>query len=388
VHEHEGSDLSPGGVIWVTGYSSAGKTSLGRLVASRLDDVGTPSVFLDGDDLRGIFGKKWGYTDEERRELARVYFRLCSHIASQGVTVVIAAAAMYSSVYAWFKQNVFRGMLVYLDVPEAVRRSRDAATKGVYDDVPCHLARYEIPAAPDLTLENPDGSDLHRAAARVVEQYEALRERRSDRGRAEHWDSFYAQGKAPLNPSPFAVHVRELLSTEEPSTLLEVGCGNGRDAAYFAQAGLEVTALDKSAAAIAFCREVHGDGIAFEHAGSDGIDARANAFDVVYSRFVLHAMTLDEEEAFLATAGSSLRPGGRLFVECRSIQDPLAREGEVLSPTERIHGHYRRFIVADELVDRVEAAGLKVEAMTESTGLAVLGDEDPVVVRLIASKSP
>src|SRR5436190_11173825 len=74
------------GVIWITGYSSAGKTTIGRVVASELQRSGSPSIFLDGDDLRGILGGR-GYSDDERRELARVYLRLCSHIASQDVVV-------------------------------------------------------------------------------------------------------------------------------------------------------------------------------------------------------------------------------------------------------------------------------------------------------------
>lgn len=160
-----------------------------------------------------------------------------------------------------------------------------------------------------------------------------------------------------------------------------------RAAAYFAEAGWPVTAIDKSAAAIAFCKEAHGDGrISFEHRDMGEIDLPPSAFGVVYSRFVLHAMTLDEEERFLLAAAHTLKPGGRLLVECRSIHDPLARTGEVLSPTERIHGHYRRFIVTDELAGRIAAVGLKLESMIESNGLAVFGDEDPVVVRSVARK--
>jgi predicted SAM-dependent methyltransferase len=111
-----------------------------------------------------------------------------------------------------------------------------------------------------------------------------------------------------------------------------------------------------------------------------------NTFDVVYCRFVLHAMTQAEEEKMLFEAHDRLRPGGCLYLECRSINDPLARLGEVISPTERIHGHYRRFIILDELRQRLEKAGLNVDHAIESTGLAPYRDEDPVVIRIRASK--
>lgn len=77
---------------------------------------------------------------------------------------------------------------------------------------------------------------------------------------------------------------------------------------------------------------------------------------------------------------------GLFFIECRSINDPLARQGEVISPTERIHGHYRRFIVADELERRLLDSGFGIVDMLESNGLARLGDDDPVVIRVTARR--
>jgi hypothetical protein len=75
------------------------------------------------------------------------------------------------------------------------------------------------------------------------------------------------------------------------------------------------------------------------------------------------------------------------MIEARSINDPMALLGEVISPTERIHGHYRRFIVASELNDQLSSAGFVVEDSVESKGLAVFGDEDPVVLRVTARRS-
>ncbi len=58
----------------------------------------------------------------------------------------------------------------------------------------------------------------------------------------------------------------------------------------------------------------------------------------------------------------------------------------MISPTERIHGHYRRFIVADELERRLLDSGFGIVDMLESNGLARLGDDDPVVIRVTARR--
>ena len=86
-------------VVWITGYSGSGKTTVARKVEAALRAAGVSTVHLDGDDLRSILAGKWGYEREDRMELARSYFRLSSHLAAQQHTVIISAVAMYE--YPW-----------------------------------------------------------------------------------------------------------------------------------------------------------------------------------------------------------------------------------------------------------------------------------------------
>lgn len=376
-----------GGVIWITGFSAAGKTTVGRLVERRLRTEGANSVFLDGDHLRSIFGDNWGYDRASRVNLARVYFRLCSHLASQGLTVIISAVALYDEVSDWVEANVPSAMQVYLRVPEHERRKRDSTTKQLYEKIGDVNRLYDHPKSPALVVDNHGSTTPDEVADEIVEFFWArLGMQHADHGRQAHWSKYYKSMPEFVEPSPFAVVVAEELGA--PVKLLEVGCGNGRDSSHFARQGHSVVGLDTSSSAIALCRETYAQLPIefFEVPVADLERMNVGPFDVVYSRFCLHAMTEPEEIDLLHATNSLLRPGGQLFIECRSINDPLARMGEVISPTERIHGHYRRFIIKEELVDRVEIAGLTVTSVIESTGLAVFGDEDPAVIRLVARK--
>jgi len=58
-----------------------------------------------------------------------------------------------------------------------------------------------------------------------------------------------------------------------------------------------------------------------------------------------------------------------------------------LSHTERIEGHYRRFIILEELKQRLIKVGFEIIEAIESNGLANLGEEDPVVIRVEAIKA-
>ena len=82
------------GVIWITGFSAAGKTTLSRKVETLLRKKEISTVSLDGDDLRNILGDHWGYDKTSRQDLAKIYMRLCSHLSSQGHVVIISAEMM------------------------------------------------------------------------------------------------------------------------------------------------------------------------------------------------------------------------------------------------------------------------------------------------------
>lgn len=377
------------GVIWVSGFSGAGKSTIGREIVNQIKHSGAAAVFLDGDNLRSIVQSKWGFARDERIELARVYFQLSSYLAAQDLTVVVAAVALYDEVRTWIRVNIPNCLEVFLDVTEAERRRRDAGTKRVYDRISAQDPGYQLPRAGDgvLVLDNSAAVRPAELAARVIQSYIAKQQSDRSFGKAEHWNRFYRGGGGKLDPSPFAVHVAQ--SVVRPSSrVLEVGCGNGRDAAYFAGIGCVVTGLDASSAAIDRCRTTHAArNIRFITGMLQACDELSDQrFDVIYSRFVIHAMTMAEEHGFLTRSHELLADSGRLVVEARSINDPMALLGEAISPTERIHGHYRRFIVPAEFAARLTEAGFDIDEITESRGLAMFGDEDPVVLRVIARR--
>ena len=97
-------------------------------------------------------------------------------------------------------------------------------------------------------------------------------------------------------------------------------------------------------------------------------------------------MSLNEEIKTLKMSYKLLNNDGQFFIECRSINDPLSNKGEILSQTERVDGHYRRFIVLQEFKLRLARIGFKIIKTTESNGLAKFGEEDPVIIRVRAIK--
>lgn len=121
-------------VIWITGLSGAGKSSIAQAVASRLRQQNPAVVLLDGDELREVFGAVTENSNNHGRTgrlaLAMQYAKLCSVLAKQGLTVVIATISLFHEVHAWNRANLTNYFEVYLKVPVDELRRRDP--KGIY----------------------------------------------------------------------------------------------------------------------------------------------------------------------------------------------------------------------------------------------------------------
>ena len=208
-----------------------------------------------------------------------------------------------------------------------------------------------------------------------------------DKELIHHWDEYYQKDNAPSFPSPFAEHVANKLNTQQ--NILEIGCGNGRDSKFFSSKGHHVTGLDRSGKAIELCKSLYsGEPIEFFFGEvTDITKINQKKYDLIYSRFVVLAMSMDEELEMLKTSYQLLNNNGQFFIECRSINDPLSNTGEILSHTERIEGHYRRFIILKEFIQRLVQVGFEVVEAIENTGLAKFGEEDPMIIRVKAIKT-
>lgn len=201
-----------------------------------------------------------------------------------------------------------------------------------------------------------------------------------------YWNDYYTKGLCPSEPSAFAEYVLTLV--EPYRVLVDLGCGNGRDALFFAQNHLDVIAIDLSDSAIAAL-----------HTKSNGeikclLDDFVNCavhqdstYDYAYSRFTLHAISKDQGSVLIKNVFLGLRPGGKFFIEVRGTKDPLFGLGEQIGENTFVYdGHSRRFLVLDELVAELAAAGFLIEYAKEQTGFAVYQAHDPPMIRVIAVK--
>ncbi len=149
-----------GRVVWITGLSGAGKSTMARALCAQISNTTNAVIVLDGDELRKVFGATHnGFDMHSRKHLALAYARLARLLAFQGQTVIVATISLFHVVHAWNRENLPNYLEVFLDIPESVRRSRDpkglyaAAQRGEIDNMAGIHCPVELPLQPHLYLD-------------------------------------------------------------------------------------------------------------------------------------------------------------------------------------------------------------------------------------------
>ena len=202
----------------------------------------------------------------------------------------------------------------------------------------------------------------------------------------QYWNGYYSANRQDISePSNFAKFVAG--QVEQGKKLLDLGCGNGRDSLFFCSKGLKVTAIDSSAAAI---DSIEKQGMPIFAVCNDFVITKALDcvdYDYVYARWTMHAISQKQQDMLLPKVHASLNKDGLFFVEARTVNDAKYGEGEPLGLHEYFFdNHYRRFLEADVFLRQIKGVGFSVRYFEESDRFSVVGDDAPMLLRVIAER--
>lgn len=169
------------GILWFTGLSGAGKSTVANLVEKRLHSLGKHTYILDGDNVRHGLNRDLGFTDADRVENIRRVGETAKLFVDAGMIVIVSFISPFRSERRMVRQMVEEGefLEVFVDAPLDVCESRDP--KGLYAKARTGAIKnftgidspYEPPEAPELHLRTGDMTP-EQAAEKVIE---AMREK-------------------------------------------------------------------------------------------------------------------------------------------------------------------------------------------------------------------
>lgn len=174
----------------------------------------------------------------------------------------------------------------------------------------------------------------------------------------EFWSEYYENNKIE-EPSPFAQYILEHY-LKEGDTLVDIGCGDGRDLYYFKKHGIAAHGVDQSNEDVSIIKQPIMDYIAENKPPKH-----------VYARFFWHAIEREEQLAILDWVK------GFLYIEARTTTD---------KPKNVIGRHKRKLVDTAKLYKDLENKGFTIISSMEGYGMSPFRGEDPHLVRVIAQK--
>lgn len=163
--EREARHGHKGAVLWFTGLSGSGKSTVAGALEQALHQLGASTYLLDGDNVRHGLCRDLGFSDSDRKENIRRVGEVAKLMVDAGLIVLTAFISPHRA-----ERQMVRAMLgedrfieVYVDTPLAICESRDP--KGLYKKARAGELKnftgidsvYEAPAQPEIHL---DGEQL------------------------------------------------------------------------------------------------------------------------------------------------------------------------------------------------------------------------------------
>jgi len=172
---------APTFVVWFTGISGAGKSTIARIVEGRLRERGLAVHNLDGDAIRHGLNRDLGFSDADRAENIRRVGELARLFNHAGMIVLVAAISPFREGRDAARALVEPGRFVevYVDTPIEIAEQRDV--KGLYKkarsgQLPNFTgidSPYESPESPEVRID-PSFVTADAAADEVLRVLEAM----------------------------------------------------------------------------------------------------------------------------------------------------------------------------------------------------------------------
>ena len=172
-HGHKGA------VIWFTGLSASGKSTIAHIVEKQLHKRGCSTYVLDGDNVRHGLCSDLTFCQEDRAENIRRIGEMVKLFVDAGIIVLTAFISPYRQDRQQVRSLLSDGQFleIHVDCPPEICATRDQ--KGIYKKAQAGIikeftgisAPYEPPENPELVIQSHE-EDAKAAAKKVVELIE------------------------------------------------------------------------------------------------------------------------------------------------------------------------------------------------------------------------
>lgn len=162
--------MKKGAVIWLCGLAGSGKSTLAQALhyelCARFDNV----VYLDGDELRDIFGH-FDYDKAGRIQMALKRAQLAKLLSHQGIIAVVSTISLFKEIYDFNRKNLTNYFEVFVDcnMEELHRRDQKQLYTTGHDVVGKDIA-FD-PPQPHWVIENHERKNLEEKTQNLLSAF-------------------------------------------------------------------------------------------------------------------------------------------------------------------------------------------------------------------------
>jgi len=170
-----------GAVIWCTGLSGSGKSTVANELSHMLHSQGKLTYILDGDNVRHGLNKDLGFSPEERNENIRRISEVANLFADAGVITITAFISPYRKLRDFCRNLVGEDRFVEVYCKASLDTCEKRDPKGLYKKARCGeikdftgiSAPYEEPEKPEVTV-NTDKETVRESAEKIKRKLEQM----------------------------------------------------------------------------------------------------------------------------------------------------------------------------------------------------------------------
>lgn len=164
-----------GCLLWFTGLSGSGKSTVARALEAKLVSLGFPAYVLDGDNIRHGLNGDLGFSPEDRKENIRRITEVASLFVDAGLITVTAFISPYQADRDYARNRLKAGEFLEIHISTSLEACEARDPKGLYQKVRKGEisqftgidAPYEAPISPELRLDT-EALSLEAAVDKLV----------------------------------------------------------------------------------------------------------------------------------------------------------------------------------------------------------------------------
>ena len=181
IEERESLLKQKGVILWFTGLSGSGKSTIANEVAYKLHSMGKLSYVLDGDNIRHGLNKNLGFSPEDRKENIRRISEVANLLADAGLIAITAFISPYRVDRDLCRELIGKGRFIEIYTRASIETCEKRDPKGLYKkarageikDFTGVNAPYEAPNDPELVIDT-DKESVDESVEKVLNKLKEL----------------------------------------------------------------------------------------------------------------------------------------------------------------------------------------------------------------------